>query len=529
MRRNLLSILLALAGLLPVNAQYTFTFNVSWSGNCSGYTAQMNQAIRGFQTQTINGFPTRELCEQTRAMCHQELGHIELVYIDTQTGRVVKREATNCKLNVTTTPCTGRPMAGTVGTLNALGVSQGTSFYSANSANEIQNWSSDDMERMLTLNANRPFEQEQFVPIADSKYKSALVELNGKTYFRSLNIDEQGGMLTSSPDIDVKDTAWDFLKSTKKLPYQSIDEFVEGTTLQISSTQNDILELANMPLEDFRYNISQCAYEIEGWYNSESINLSTELFNAEKLHDIADFMLQYKGYLAITYINGMSDNPTAVDEATRKAFGKTRNELAYESIEKLEQDLLTKYGMGKDDIAKLKKVIDDDNKVQEYVSKAKGLALDEIGQKGVETFSEKMTDKGFNIDFGHGEVSISKALDLGVLLNNDIALLGLSQNEKALANYVQSVKDRQTKIKEIRDQETQKIGDLLSIVDNNSKEIKLSVSKKSQRDKMEWANTTDDTLGRIKKNGQKDSYGIFPDRFRNRYIKEGTYIEYRGN
>ena len=58
---------MVLVGLLPINAQYSFTLNASWSGNCSGYTAQMNQAIRGFQSQAINGFPTRELCEQTRS------------------------------------------------------------------------------------------------------------------------------------------------------------------------------------------------------------------------------------------------------------------------------------------------------------------------------------------------------------------------------------------------------------------------------------------------------------------------------
>lgn len=155
MRRiQIMTALLALVGFLPTNAQYTFTLNVNWSGNCSGYTAQMNQMMGKYKSQAINGFPTRELCEQTRAMCQQELGHIELVYYDVKTGKVVKREATNCKLNVSTTPCTGRPMAGSVGTLNALGVSQGTSFYSANIANEIQNWSNDDMERMLALNPN---------------------------------------------------------------------------------------------------------------------------------------------------------------------------------------------------------------------------------------------------------------------------------------------------------------------------------------------------------------------------------------
>lgn len=164
MRKQIALTLLALVGILPANAQYTFTLSVSWSGNCSGYTAQMNQAIRGFQTQTINGFPTRELCEQTRAMCHQELGHIELVYYDVKTGKVIKREATNCKLNVSTTPCTGRPMAGSVGTLNALGVSQGSSFYSANTANEIQNWSEDEMERMLAL--NKDFQSFEAINVA---------------------------------------------------------------------------------------------------------------------------------------------------------------------------------------------------------------------------------------------------------------------------------------------------------------------------------------------------------------------------
>lgn len=180
MRKQIASTLLALAGFLPANAQYTFTLNVSWSGNCSGYTAQMNQAIRGFQTQTINGFPTRELCEQTRAMCHQELGHIELIYFDVKTGKEIKREATNCKLNVSTTPCTGRPMAGSVGTLNALGVSQGTSFYSSNTADEIQNWSNDDMERMLVLNKDLQSFKPTNVATGDPTFDIARNKLSGR-------------------------------------------------------------------------------------------------------------------------------------------------------------------------------------------------------------------------------------------------------------------------------------------------------------------------------------------------------------
>lgn len=245
MKRNLLSLLLALTGSFPANAQYTFTINVSWSGNCSGFTAQMNQAISGFQSQAINGFPTRDLCEQTRAMCHQELGHIELVYYDVRTGRVIKRESTNCKLNVTTSPCTGRPMASTVGTINALGVSQGTSFYSANSANEIQNWSNDDMERMLALNSSYMETRVEELSmggvgtdLARRKVRQNAFVVDASRPFRSLNVGEDGLINTYSADLATPKViaaneilVADYLDridmaTAPKLPMASTDEYI---------------------------------------------------------------------------------------------------------------------------------------------------------------------------------------------------------------------------------------------------------------------------------------------------------------
>ena len=547
MRKQIVTIIMALAGILPANAQYTFTLNVSWSGNCNGYTSQMNQAIRGFQTQTINGFPTRELCEQSRAICHQELGHIELVYYDVKTGKVVKRESTNCKLNVVTTPCTGRPMAGSVGMLNALGVSQGTSFYSANTASEIQDWAEDEARRRMgldnTLQLSSPSSFD-YIMTADASFNRALAIDTSKP-FRSINIDENGGMNTNSPDLNITDTDWQFTKSTKKLPYETIDEFVNGTTQQNISNLDNVLNLANMSLSTFQYNLNQCAYEIEGWYNSESIRLASELEKAEKLHDIANYMLQYKGYLAITYINGMSDNPVAADNASRKAFGKTRDELAYESIEKMEKDLFEKYGMSNEDIARLKKEIDDENIVQNFVEKTRGLKFDKIADKSVDWLVENLdpiaTNKSIDI-FGKdyntiggatGEVAdrsitFDRVIDMGVLLNNDYGIWAHSKEVKALENYVQNIKNQQKLIKEVRDKETQKIGDLLTIVENNSQAMKSEVSKMSQRDKLNWASNANDILERVNSRKTKDSYEIFPDRFRTLYIREGTFIEYRG-
>ena len=173
MKQILLLTLVAFVGFMPSYAQYTFSLNVSWSGNCSGYANQMNQAIRSFKSQAINGFPTRELCEQTRAMCHQELGHIELVYYDVKTGKEIKRQATNCKLNVTTTPCTGRPLAGGTGIVNALGVSQGTSFFSTNPADEITYWSEDYLERILALNKEYQHEASERVATGDKEFNDA--------------------------------------------------------------------------------------------------------------------------------------------------------------------------------------------------------------------------------------------------------------------------------------------------------------------------------------------------------------------
>lgn len=545
MKQYIYSIILALAGFIPVNAQLSFTVSGEYYGNCGGQKNEIqnrfNSIMSQYKTQAT-GIRSSAECEKLRA----EVNGISHNY---------NFKGFNCGFRLKAGPCTGRPIDEHVislGQVNIQGPEQGSSFFSTNGADEIQNWSEDDMKRRLALDKSTVTSEPTNISTGDPEFDKARndYEFTGRMPAGSISLIKKEKLTPrpenssvpyigdgifkgiqkpiSSPDLDMSDTKWEFIKSTKNLPYKTVEEFAERTSQQNTSILDDILNLANMPPSTLEYNLKQCTYDIEGWYNSESIRLAKELENAERLHDIANYMLQYKGYLAITYINGMSDNPAAADNAARKAFGKTRDELAYESIEKMEQDLLTKYGMSKDDIAKLKKVINDDNIVQEYVSKAKGLALDDIGQKGVEAISEKMTDKGFNIDFGQGEVSISKALDLGVLLNNDIALLGLSKNEKALANYIQSVKDRQTIIKEVRDNETQKIGDLLTIVENNTQEMKSGVSKMSQRDKLDWANNANDILGRVNSRKEKDSYEIFPDRFREMYIREGTFIELRG-
>ena len=320
MKRNrIITALLALAGLAPANAQYTFTLNVSWSGNCSGYTAQMNSLMGKYKSQAINGFPTREFCEQTRAMCHQELGHIELVYIDTQTGKVVKREATNCKLNVTTTPCTGRPMAGTVGTLNTLGVSQGTSFFSANSANEIQNWSEDVASRRMGLDKNN----------------------------QPLNEPEL------SMGMEADKVREEMRKNASLIPPFNVsqDDVVALYTDDISMAQRRILELTGMDFNELHENITLTESFVTADYNQRILEL-----NKQKI--INEMQLNY------AWINALCNKN--MPESERKKYESKLNEM--------EAILTNKYNVSKEEIESIQndakswvtetaKMLDDDREV----------------------------------------------------------------------------------------------------------------------------------------------------------------------
>ncbi len=89
--------------------------------------------------------------------------------------------------------------AGTAGTVDVLGVDKGTSFYSANSANEIQNWSSDDMERMLALdksfNSSEPTNVSTGDVNFDNARNSSLPIIDSEKLFVPINMrDEEGNI-----------------------------------------------------------------------------------------------------------------------------------------------------------------------------------------------------------------------------------------------------------------------------------------------------------------------------------------------
>ena len=80
MRKILLSLLLALVGLIPANAQYKFTIDGGFSGNCNGVNGvpQLNQQLQMIKGQVASGFPDKSSCEQARALVNSIKAQAEM-------------------------------------------------------------------------------------------------------------------------------------------------------------------------------------------------------------------------------------------------------------------------------------------------------------------------------------------------------------------------------------------------------------------------------------------------------------------
>lgn len=143
-------------------ADYSFTMSLSVSGctDLDGRVAeQVNKALmEHYQNQSL-GIPDRATCEQLRNLVMSE-------------GSYHKG---SCTVRIICSPCTGS--GGAIGSVDVLGVSKGNSFYSTNGANEIRDWSNDDMERMLALNSNIDQKEQMTVVTGDYAFDDLIANM----------------------------------------------------------------------------------------------------------------------------------------------------------------------------------------------------------------------------------------------------------------------------------------------------------------------------------------------------------------
>lgn len=169
-------------------AQWKFNVALSVNG-CSRFDKVTenwaNAQLKQWNATLIGGFPTKGECENARSI-------------------VISSSVTDgkCKVQFIASPCVGS--GGAVGNVDVLGVSKGGSFNSTNPVNEINDWSNDDMERMLALNNRFQPEEPAFVQTGDVQFNN-VIALDTSKPFRSLNVGEDGQINTHSADLSMRD------------------------------------------------------------------------------------------------------------------------------------------------------------------------------------------------------------------------------------------------------------------------------------------------------------------------------------
>ncbi len=183
-------------------AQYSFTISTYTTGNCNAYGVDVGSAWRTLSSRIPDGgyigpFNSKGECESTR----QVFLSIPDIY-NTNTYAY-----SNCRIHISATPCTGSG-GGVSGSINITGPDQGTSFYTPSSLDEILNWDKDSEQKKMALNSDyEAFSIPKQVSTGDDGYDKVRNDATESGWyldidkpFRSLNVDETGGINTHSDD-----------------------------------------------------------------------------------------------------------------------------------------------------------------------------------------------------------------------------------------------------------------------------------------------------------------------------------------
>ena len=162
-------------------AQWRFTVTISKSGNCSGLDGAISVRVAESMAKHYNEktYSSPQDCETFRAIANAPVSD------------------DGCKIRLITTPCSGP--GGAKGGVDVFGVGKGTSFYSVNGVNEINDWSNDDMERMLALDKSFNSYEPSSVSTGDNEFDEIRnnYSLSGKMPNGSTNLIQTDGQIAS--------------------------------------------------------------------------------------------------------------------------------------------------------------------------------------------------------------------------------------------------------------------------------------------------------------------------------------------
>lgn len=507
---------LVLAACLAFGPQAAFaqwTFNVTFhiSGECATSEARMavNNWNNMWQTQVLPAMQqsamTREECERMRTMIESICS--SFAFHDRY-----------CSITWTIGPCVGKDPPGSD---IILGPSQGQSFLPSTPSEEIKNWQDNVTDRMAQLGGHENYQEypagHTSIWINNESFNKARDDSRGiditKPYIPS---QERENTLEVVSNVDIYSVFQEFtqLRNSGELQYETPEEFIEAMIQQSEELWLKLLRLAKMPHETFIYILNEVLNDISWESNRHNLMYEKELKEAEFKFALSKYMVEYEKYQISKIMNNLDEYGEITDKALVAYTGKNRDQMAREGMEKVAKELFEKYGITDEQLEMARNVVDNKkNYADMVVGFVKDYRIDQLG------------DGFLNISTqGNTSISIGSVMDVGLILNKGIVLYGLWQENATLGERVQSIKDNHESFQELSQDELDKAGTIMTIMDNHNIKEYINNDNTPPSEKVKWALKTYNIIKRIEKNGENLPEEIFPGKFRQRIRKEVTYI-----
>lgn len=247
----------------------------------------------------------------------------------------------NCKIRYIASPCTGS--GGASGSVDVLGISKGSSFYSTNSVNEIKDWSEDDMERQLALYPEYNIVVPKAMETGDIDYDEARQNERNKFGTPSYSGNNYTGyryntnratafnaskQIVLEEQFVIQDTK-DFIRTAKyqELPSMSTESFIEYCN-QITKDAEHIRNLA----PEVNYQL-YCSETIENDQKVQNVFIEYIIPKNTEVSILEDPFVEQNSKLQV-----IGDSPILTEES-RKLNEESEKNVLEEQIKKLEEEI----------------------------------------------------------------------------------------------------------------------------------------------------------------------------------------------
>lgn len=502
-RRLYFLFIILLIAFQDINAQYKFNVSVSYNTNCFG-VKECEEAIRicnsminDYISNCKMSFNSRSECETARGTTINGMNDVKS--FASQTG---------VNFNFTVSPCSGSN-----NNFVFLGPNKGTSFYSPNFTDEIKNWSEDYIEQQLALNPESQRREPIAVETNDYFFDEARVKLRNDFVidtdrpFRSINIDEKGGINTHSDDFN--NIEWTIIKTTHRLSDADANAYKKRILSESVDLINDILKNKDVSREELENYVKARYLFLNEFSLKENNRYRNERDILYQAFLLAKFKVEYKAILNLKYLDSVDENHNEMESAFIIVNGKSRDQYYDEELKKYETDLL-KNGISQEDIDFIKSKTDNESIVKDYTSTAKdiGEAMEHINDA---TLSNNVISEILS--------GVAKGATIGVIINNLITIESYKIVSESLDKQIKSL-----------DEDFKKTDEAIKSMQNYNKNIdtllkytttdgQREVEKMNENESLTWAVNFDNIILDIKR--QINSTSFESDKKRAKY-EEGT-------